>query len=65
MASHTQATPIPSVVNEPYHDDGEIAHGFPAYLGERMDRHAAAANDHHHNNNLAIDEERERPRALG
>jgi hypothetical protein len=67
MASHTQATPIPSVDNEPHHGDGEIVPNFPAFRWERMDRYAAAAHDHHHhhNNNLAIDEERERPRALG
>jgi hypothetical protein len=60
MASHTQATPIPSVDNEPHHHGGE---NFPAFLWERMDRYDVAANDHHHNDDLAIDETR--PRSLG
>jgi hypothetical protein len=60
MASHTQATPIPSVDNEPHHHGGE---NFAAFLWERMDRYDAAANDHRHHDDLAIDETR--PRSLG
>jgi hypothetical protein len=63
MASHTQATPIPSVDNEPHHDDGEIVPDFPTFFARRVARYAAAAHDHDHNDDLAIDETR--PRALG